>query len=426
MTWSTAPLERLVRIVGGGTPSKTRSDLWNGTIPWVSPKDMGNRDLEDAEDHISETAVRESATQVVPAGSVLIVVRSGILVRRFPISVARTPVALNQDLKALLPGGALIPDFLAYALEAKSDHVLRDCVKRGATVHSVDIGKLQKVVLPVPAPSEQRRIVEILDQADELRTRRADADRRGERILPALFIEMFGDPHSNPRCWNTGQLGDVIVDTQYGTSKKASSDGAGVLVLRMNNISASGQVDLSDKKYVDLDERELERLALHPGDILFNRTNSAELVGKTGLWNRCDLPAVPASYLIRCRVDCARVTPAYTWAFMNTAFMKSILAAKARRAIGMANINATELRRLPAFFPPLELQTAFGTRLRQLDQVAERRSRARTSIERLFRLILDRAFAGELTAVWRMTHMNELLREMEHQAETFGAPSRAE
>lgn len=78
-------------------------------------------------------------------------------------------------------------------------------------------------------------------------------------------------------------MGDALVETRYGTSARSHSDGAGVLVLRMNSISMAGRIDLADAKYAELERREIERLALFPGDLVFNRTNSAELVGKTGL-----------------------------------------------------------------------------------------------------------------------------------------------
>ena len=297
---------------------------------------------------------------------------------------------------------------------------------RGAHYPAVTDADVKDRPLAVPPLSEQRAILEILDQADRLRRLRAEADAKADRILPALFIKMFGDPATNPHGWNTGHLGDVIVETQYGTSKKASSDGGGAVVLRMNNISAAGRIDLTDTKRIALDKEELDRLALRPGDILFNRTNSAELVGKTGLWHRCAEPTVAASYLIRCRVDRAKVAPEYIWALMNTPFMKLALAAKARRAVGMANINATELRRLPGLFPPLDLQDAFVIRLRHLDELADRRIGLRESVERLFGLLLQRAFSGELTSCWREAHMNELVQEMEHQTKALAALTRAE
>ena len=223
---------------------------------------------------------------------------------------------------------------------------------RGANYPAVSDSDVKRVEIPLPPLSDQRRIVEILDQADRLRRLRAEADAKTECILPALFIKMFGDPATNPMGWSIAPLGDAILETQYGTSQRANTDGQGVPVLRMNNISSAGEIDLADLKFVDLDPTELKRQLVQSGDILFNRTNSIELVGKTGLWEDSGLKAVAASYLIRVRVDRDKLVPQYFWAMMQTAFMKSVLASRARRAVGMANINATELRRLPAVFPP--------------------------------------------------------------------------
>ena len=269
--------------------------------------------------------------------------------------------------------------------------------------------------ISLPPLSEQRRIVEILDQADRLRRRRADADAKAERILPALFIKMFGDPRTNPMDWRTAPLGDAIVETQYGTSKRANTDGQGVPVLRMNNISSSGEIDLAEVKFVDLDPAELERQLLQPGDILFNRTNSIELVGKTGLWTESEHPAVAASYLIRVRVDRDKVLPSYLWGLMNTPYIKTVLATKARRAVGMANINATELRRFPGMFPRIQCQWDFDTLLGSIRQANDYRHRSRIRIEQLFTHLLNRAFSGDLTASWREAHSKELLQEMERQ-----------
>ena len=216
--------------------------------------------------------------------------------------------------------------------------------------------------------------------------------------------------------WRTAPLGDAIVETQYGTSKRANTDGQGVPVLRMNNISSSGEIDLAEVKFVDLDPTELERQLLQPGDILFNRTNSIELVGKTGLWTESEHPAVAASYLIRVRVDRSKVLPSYLWGLMNTPYIKTVLATKARRAVGMANINATELRRLPGMFPLIQYQWDFDALLGSIRQANDYRHRSRIGIEQLFTHLLSRAFSGDLTASWREGHRRELLQEMEQQA----------
>jgi len=187
----------------------------------------------------------------------------------------------------------------------------------------------------------------------------------------------------------------VIAEVQYGTSVRADADGKGVAVIRMNNINASGGMDLTDIKYADLSENERKHYALEPGDILFNRTNSKELVGKTGLW-RGEVLAVAASYLIRVRVDLAQVRPEFIWTYMNSRYIKQVLFDKCRRAIGMANINAKELRALPLIIPPRQMQQAFVTQLEHAESLVKRGGSARVKLERLFSVLLHRAFTGDL------------------------------
>jgi len=293
--------------------------------------------------------------------------------------------------------------------------------QRGATIKGVTRDDIKQLPIPLPALSEQRRIVEILDQADAVRKKRVEANAKAASILPAFFYKMFGDPATNSKGWNTGELGDVILETQYGTSTKANSNGDGIPVLRMNNIDSDGHLDLADLKYVVLSKKKQEKYALIEGDILFNRTNSKELVGKTGLW-RGDIKAVPASYLIRVRVDREQALPEFIWAYMNCPFIKQMLLNKSRRAIGMANINAKELRSLPLILPAKEHQEAFSKKLNSVEQLRTQRKKNGEAINRLFVTLLHRAFTGDLTVKWRKAHMKEILAEMEEQAKALEAP----
>jgi type I restriction enzyme S subunit len=288
---------------------------------------------------------------------------------------------------------------------------------------AINRSQLARLCLSLPPLSEQQRIVTILDQAYGLRKKRAEADAKAERIIPALFTKIFGDPSTNPMGWEKGRLGAVIEETQYGTSARANTEGKGIVVIRMNNIDSLGRIDLSDLKNIVLDTQDEEKYRLGPGDLLFNRTNSRELVGKTGLW-RSEIEAVPASYLIRVRVNRELAIPEYIWAYMNTAFIKQALFEKARRAIGMANINAQELRSLPVMIPDTKMQHAFAQLLADVDHLAESLYRTKEKLDQLFQTLLHRAFCSELTATWREGHMEELLAEMEEQARHLAADRR--
>jgi type I restriction enzyme S subunit len=127
----------------------------------------------------------------------------------------------------------------------------------------------------------------------------------------------------------------------------------------MGNVTYDGYLDCQDMKYAEFTNREFEKYALREGDILFNRTNSKDLVGKTGIWDG-RFEAVPASYFIRLRVKETVVSPVYVWALMNSSVMKRWLFNTARGAIGQANINAKEVKSLPLPLPPIDLQRRYA------------------------------------------------------------------
>jgi type I restriction enzyme, S subunit len=411
MTWLSASLGRLVRTVGGGTPSKENDAFWSGTIPWVSPKDMSGRDIVDAEDHITDAAVEGSATQVVPVGSVLVVVRSGILVRRLPIAIARVPVALNQDMKALLPGGPLIPEFLAYVLEARANYVLSDCVKRGATVHSVDIEKFNQMQVPVPAPSEQRRIVQLLNQADSLLRIRAKADAKGGRILPALFIKMFGDPATNPKGFDLLLLGDPnIGDLDRGRSRHRPRNDPALLggphpLIQTGDVArCDGRIRSYSQTYSDLG---LSQSQMWPAGTLC--ITIAANIAETGVleFDACFPDSVVGF------VPGPRATTEYVQGFLQ--HLQPVIERNAPQA-AQKNINLEILRGLPCPLPPRELQDQFSASVREHYSTRRRQIQVRARLELLFANMVTRAFNGILTASWRESHMKELIQEMEQQA----------
>ncbi len=162
--WPMQPISKVVTFYGGGTPSKQRGDFWGGDIPWVSPKDMKSDVVTESIDNITPAAVDGSAVKMIPAGALLVVVRSGILARTVPIARAGVGLTINQDLKALVPSPSLDASFLTYFMQSAEGHLLA-VVSRGATVHRLETDALKSLEIPLPPLAEQRRIVAKLDQA---------------------------------------------------------------------------------------------------------------------------------------------------------------------------------------------------------------------------------------------------------------------
>ena len=264
----------------------------------------------------------------------------------------------------------------------------------GIGIKNIRASELRTFPIPLPPLDKQKRIAAILDQADALCRLRQRAIDRLNTLGQAIFHEMFGDPSRNPMGWTMGTIRDLLIEAKYGTSKKANTQGEGIPVLRMGNITYDGALDLSDLKYVELSEKELPKYTAKYGDILFNRTNSKELVGKTAVYDRAETMAL-AGYLVRARVN-ERGNPFYISAYMNSAHGKKTLRNMCKSIVGMANINAQEFQNIAIAIPPVQLQDEFENRIvrigdkRKLFEIAQKKN------SELFASLQSKAFIGEL------------------------------
>ena len=224
---------------------------------------------------------------------------------------------------------------------------------------------LEKVNIELHSLDEQRTIIDVLSKLERIILARKEELQKLDNLVKARFVEMFGIYPSNQMGWETGKIRDTVADVRYGSSRPAV-DGGKYPYLRMNNITYGGELDLSDVKRIDVPENELDKCTVRRGDVLFNRTNSKELVGKTCVYDRDEM-MVLAGFVIRVRVN-DRVLPEFLSAFLNTDFSKKTLSEMCKAAIGQANINAQEMQNIGLYLPPLELQRQFVQFKKQVDK----------------------------------------------------------
>lgn len=254
--------------------------------------------------------------------------------------------------------GKLDARFLFHWISSKATVNQLVALATGATYPAVSDKIIKSLPFVPPSFFEQQRIATILDKADSLRHKRREAICLANEFLRALFIDMFGDPEINPKSFARGTIRDLVSSANYGTSEKASEQSGQYPILRMNNITYDGDWDFSSMKYVDLDEASAHKYLTRKGDLLFNRTNSKELVGKTAVYMR-DEPMAIAGYLVRVRMN-ERGNAHYVSGYLNSAHGKRTLEARAKSIVGMANINAQEMQDIPLLLPPIELQNEFA------------------------------------------------------------------
>lgn len=172
--WRQMRLRHIARFISGGTPSKSNSMFWQGQIPWFSPKDFSSGVLADSEDHISAEAVEASATTMLPAGTPVFVVRSGILRHTIPIALLDVDGCINQDVKGVLLKDELIPRYFVYVVQGFQGELIDEWTKQGATVESIEQQFVDNTCFPVPSRQDQTRIASFLDEKtariDDLRS----------------------------------------------------------------------------------------------------------------------------------------------------------------------------------------------------------------------------------------------------------------
>lgn len=296
--------------------------------------------------------------------------------------------------------------------------------------HQVAGANLPRVVMnwfwthevPLPTPSEQRRIVELLDQADALRRLRREADAKAERILPALFLRMFGDPATNPMRWPVKPVSEAIGSVDAGWS--APSEGRPSIgnergVLKVSAVTSGRFRPEENKAVLEIpDDKTL--VTPRRGDLLFSRANTRELVAATCLVEN-DYPSLFLSDKLWRLTPHEGITSALflKQLFWNDGVRDKFRASSSGSSGSMLNISKDAMLRTLVPLPPFEMQMQFERTAWSVIEKTTIAANTGNDLERLWSRLLQKSFAGNLTAKWRQAHMQELLLEVQQQAEAL-------
>jgi len=183
------PFGELVKITGGGTPARERPEFYRGLIPWLTSKDMKGDYIWDTEEHITEKAIEESATNLVPAGSILVVVKSKVLMHRLPVAIAKVPLCHGQDIKSIQCGGTLQPEFARFVLNFHEGRLLN--LARGANTEGLTLPMLEELPVPTVPPSEQEHFAELVRRHERLRSVQRESLHQAEHLFASLLDRAF-------------------------------------------------------------------------------------------------------------------------------------------------------------------------------------------------------------------------------------------
>jgi len=180
------PLGKCGKVVGGGTPSKSRGDYWHGDIPWIAPKEMKSFRIAGSSEQITGTAVSESSATLIPAPAVLFVVRGMILARYIPVGVSDVPCTINQDMKAIVPNEDILADYLAHMILGANDILLNMVETAGHGTKKLETAAWSSLDIPVPSIQTQKVVIEELTNFQEKLAELESLQRETEKAL-AIF-----------------------------------------------------------------------------------------------------------------------------------------------------------------------------------------------------------------------------------------------
>jgi len=353
---------QLSSIVGGGTPPRSEPSYWDGQIPWVSVKDLDDsRVINQTGQSITEDGLRNSSTRVVSKGTLLLVTRMAVGRTAF----AGVDMAINQDLKALLPKDSLIPIFMFHFLRWKA-HYLQS-KGAGTTVDGVGISTVRGMQMMLPPLDEQRAIAAILDSIDNAIERTEEVIAATENLRKALLQNLLtnGVPgwHTEwkevpgigriPADWEVVQLGDCIEGTPTnGLYKPENAYGSGTWLIRINDFTFGRMLKTDMFNRVEATEEEQRIYGVRESDILINRVNSVSHLGKSVLLPPLQELALFESNMMRVRTT-KNLHPRYLIAVLTSSIANHHFIARAKKAVQQVSINQQDVNEMRIPLPSL-------------------------------------------------------------------------
>jgi len=380
-------LGELVKIVGGGTPRRDRPEFFNGGIPWVTVKDFNEEFfIYRSQENISQLGLEKSASRLIPAGNVILGIRMSV----GKAAINLIDVAINQDLKALYCSPRIDARYLTFFLAAVAPRLEEQAT--GATVKGITIDDIEALEIPLREMSEQRLIAPQLEQADRLRRTRRYALELTDTFLPAAFLELFGDPTTNPLGLPVAELGDFLSFVTSGSRGWAdyyAPEGARFirsLDVRMNYISDEDAVFVKPPNGAEAD-----RTRVKPADVLLTITGSR--IGRVAPVPERLSGAFISQHVAILRLK-AGLLPEFLSMFLSLDTGGQRQIARLQYGQTKPGLNLDQIREMRVPVPHVCHQQSFLELAKRVERLRSGQREALRQAEHLFAALLHRAFSG--------------------------------
>ena len=398
----TIPIKKIssfCKTGSGGTPSRSNNAFFeNGTIPWVKSGELKNRYITEVEEYITELAVEKSSAKLVSKGSLLIAMYGATVGE---VSQLTFDATTNQAICNIQPDENVCDvNYLYRFLEASKSYLLSRRVGGGQP--NISQGVIKDLDVPLPPLAEQRRIASILDQADELRQKRQQAIEKLDQLLQATFIDMFGDPVSNPKGWEVKKLSELSIKIHSGNTPKGGSENyvdQGIIFLRSQNVWKN-KVILDDVAYIDAETHsKMMKSSVKHEDLLMTKTGRINTenssLGRAAIYLGED-----DSANINGHVYLIRIKDGFNKYFILRIltlpdyyeYIRSVCVG----GIDKRQLNKEHIENFPIIQPPMELQNKFSNIVQVIESQKPKLLEQLDLAENLFKTLQQKAFNGTL------------------------------
>ncbi|KQF09617.1 restriction endonuclease subunit S, partial [Acinetobacter baumannii] len=381
-------LGELVDFKGGGTPSRNVEEYWGNSIPWATVKDLNEGiTLTETQEFISELGLKNSASNLIAKGTIIIPTRMAL----GKVVISEIDVAINQDLKAVFVKDKETLDvkYLLRFLESNKENIAS--MGKGATVKGITLDQLKAIKIPLQPLAEQRRIAAILDKADELRQKRQQVIEKLDQLLQATFIDMFGDPVSNPKGWDVYKLKSLTSKIGSGSTPKggdSSYKNDGISLIRSLNIY-DGEFSYKNLAFIDQEQaNKLKNVILQPNDVLLNITGAS--VARCCIVPKEVLPARVNQHVSILRIK-ENAIPEFLEALLISKPMKLHLLKISGAGATREALTKLQLQELEIIVPPLEIQNEFLLKLKIIKSLININLKQLNELDNLFISIQNQA-----------------------------------
>ena len=387
------PLGKICILHSGGTPRRSNNKYYGGNIPWakIADLDTENGIVVDTEEYITVEGLQAINNRIFPKGSILLAMYGSI----GKLAIAGRDISCNQAILGIQIKDKEHLDINYLRLWLTSIRATLEFQGRGVTQQNISKSIVEKLEIPLPPLEEQRRIAAILDKADGVRRKRKEAIRLTEELLKSTFLEMFGDPVTNPKGWEIVKLGSLVVgQPNNGIFKKNHEYGGDTPVVWVKELFSGYTIDCSESRTLTPTDEEVKKFGLTKGDILFCRSSlNRDGIGFNNVFDGMDFSALFECHIIRVRLNQKKVNSIFLNYLLHFPGLRKQIIAKAN-TVTMSTIGQSEIKKIEFYLPPKELQDKFEIFLRKI--ATNRTKLENKEYENLFNSLLQRAFRGEL------------------------------